>query len=198
MLGRLLFALCCSTIIGPPSIPLQAQGRVTGTVQRWYDLIGIDQGLSQGMVSAIVQDTVGFLWASTKDGLDRYDGYGFRVFRHDPDDPTSLAESHTEELLIDAQQRLWVGTYSRGLDLFDQAREKFIHIKTFDARKTGGRDNGVSRLEEDPFGNVWVGFKGGGLHVLSDTRSASRSAEAGGHTVFLRPANQVVRGCTSR
>jgi len=52
----------------------------------------IEDGLSQGMVSSIIQDRAGFMWFATKDGLNRYDGYSFRVFRHDPADSTTVRD----------------------------------------------------------------------------------------------------------
>src|SRR5690606_29982954 len=79
-------------------------------------------GLSQGMAYALVQDAQGFIWAGTKDGLNRYDGYSFRVFRHDPFDTLTLADNRIILLHVDRSERIWVAMES-GLDLFDPARE---------------------------------------------------------------------------
>ena len=58
-----------------------------------FRAISIEDGLSQGMVNSTIQDKYGFMWFATKDGLNRYDGYTFTVFRHDPEVPTSLSDN---------------------------------------------------------------------------------------------------------
>ena len=76
----------------------------------------IEDGLSQGMVRSILQDRTGFMWFATKDGLNRYDGYTFKVFRHDPQDSTSVRDNHIHKIFEDSKGLLWVGTNS-GLDV---------------------------------------------------------------------------------
>ncbi|MBP7408345.1 MAG: hypothetical protein KA941_06255, partial [Flavobacteriales bacterium] len=75
-----------------------------------FRTLTIKDGLSQGMVNCITQDHHGFMWFATKDGLNRYDGYSFKVFRHDPLDSTSLNNSFVVSLHEDREGRLWVGT----------------------------------------------------------------------------------------
>src|SRR5688572_16737376 len=72
-------------------------------------------GLSQSTVQAIVKDKYGFMWFGTQDGLNRYDGYSFKVYRHNPKDSTSLRTSHILTLYVDRQQKLWVGTINGAL-----------------------------------------------------------------------------------
>ena len=91
-----------------------------------FDHLSVEDGLSHSRVTSIVQDRLGFIWLATQEGLSRYDGYGFKVYRHDPDDPGSLADSEAEALLLDRQGELWVGTFG-GLDRFVQAEERFEH-----------------------------------------------------------------------
>ena len=103
-----------------------AQQHRTDTLHLPFQHLSIEDGLSQGMVNAIVQDRYGFMWFGTKDGLNRYDGYTFTVFRQDPEDSTTLRNNYIHALFEDAQGRLWVGT-EEGLELFDRNNERFIH-----------------------------------------------------------------------
>ncbi|MEM8933705.1 MAG: two-component regulator propeller domain-containing protein, partial [Acidobacteriota bacterium] len=73
----------------------------------------------------IVQDRQGFLWFSTVRGLRRYDGSQIRTYRHDPDDPSSLSDDHTRELLIDARGTLWISTANGRLDRWLPEEERF-------------------------------------------------------------------------
>src|SRR6185369_4618071 len=57
-----------------------------------FDRISIEQGLSQSSVHAMIQDSRGFMWFGTEDGLNRYDGYAFKTYKPDPDVPTSLSD----------------------------------------------------------------------------------------------------------
>src|SRR5437868_155270 len=73
-----------------------------------FTRISVEQGLSQNSVQAILQDHSGFLWVGTEEGLDRYDGHSFVVFKHDPKEPQSLLDDVISVLHEDRQQRLWV------------------------------------------------------------------------------------------
>jgi class 3 adenylate cyclase/ligand-binding sensor domain-containing protein/CheY-like chemotaxis protein len=118
-----------------------------------FRALGIEDGLSQGMVNAIAQDPYGFLWFGTKDGLDRYDGYGFTVFRHDPTDSTSIRDGFIFSLRVDGQGRLWVGT-STGVDLFDARTETFAHVAL---EAPSGQGGAVTHIAEDMNGDLWLG-----------------------------------------
>ncbi|MBI3764970.1 MAG: GGDEF domain-containing protein, partial [Ignavibacteriales bacterium] len=79
--------------------------------------LSVEQGLSQSTVQAVLQDHIGFLWFGTEEGLNRYDGYTFVVFKHDPQDPKSLPDDIISVLYEDRKQQLWVGT-EQGICLF--------------------------------------------------------------------------------
>lgn len=87
--------------------------------------LGTEQGLSQGHVNVLFKDSRGFLWAGTQDGLNRYDGHGFRSYFHEDGNPRSLAGNFVQALTEDAAGNLWIGTFNGGLCRFDRRREIF-------------------------------------------------------------------------
>ncbi|PHN02286.1 hybrid sensor histidine kinase/response regulator transcription factor [Flavilitoribacter nigricans] len=115
-------------------------------------------------VRSMSQDHHGFLWIGTNYGLFRFDGYNYREFKNDPDDPESLIDNFVETTLTDHRGRLWIGTES-GLDLLDRKTGKFIHFRHDPADPGSLSHNRVTSLEEDQAGNIWVGTRNG-LNLL--------------------------------
>jgi ligand-binding sensor domain-containing protein len=93
-----------------------------------YESLSSSQGLSQGYVSNIFQDSDGFLWISTKDGLNRYDGYTFKVFTHDALDPHSISDNFVNDVMEDSKGRLWVATNANGINIYDKLSGKFHRL----------------------------------------------------------------------
>lgn len=75
-----------------------------------FESISVDDGLSQSGVTCMVQDKFGFLWIGTQDGLNKYDGYSFKVYRHIEGDSTSLPKNFVTNVFIDRDDNLWVAT----------------------------------------------------------------------------------------
>lgn len=92
-----------------------------------YETLSNSDGLSQGYVSDILQDREGFLWFTTKAGLNRYDGYTFKVYMHDAYDVNSISSNETAKLYEDSQGRIWVGT-ADGLNVYDKTEDRFRRI----------------------------------------------------------------------
>lgn len=122
-----------------------------------------DQGLSQNSVFCILQDSKGFMWFGTQDGLNKYDGYNFKVYRPDPENPFSLSENNITALCEDRDGNLWIGTISGGLNKFDREKETFIHYRNIPGDLTSLAIDFISVICEDRLGNLWIGTPGGGL-----------------------------------
>jgi len=137
---------------------------VEGNVTR-FERLGIEDGLSQITTMAICQDSQGFLWIGTQDGLNKYDGYTFTVYRNDPTDPTSLSTNVIYDILEDAEGDLWLGT-DRGLVQFDKRCEVFTHYQPGEKEPAGLRQAIVRSMLEDSYGVLWVGTVARGLYRL--------------------------------
>ncbi|GAB6196202.1 EAL domain-containing protein [Lysobacter xanthus] len=101
----------------------------SATREFYFESVGSERGLTQSSVGAIVQDRLGFVWVGTQGGLHRYDGERYRVFRHDPQDPSSLPDSFVTALALGDDTSLWVGTYSQyvaRLDLRTGAIRRYL------------------------------------------------------------------------
>ncbi len=80
----------------------------------------IEDGLSQSSVFAILQDNRGMMWFGTWDGLNRYDGYRFTIYKYDPHNPQSLRNNEIRALHEDSHGVIWVGVWDHGLNRFDR------------------------------------------------------------------------------
>ncbi|HLF64262.1 MAG TPA: triple tyrosine motif-containing protein [Saprospiraceae bacterium] len=126
------------------------------TLEIPIESIAAEHGLSQGMINDVAEDREGFLWVATKDGLNRYDGTGFHVFRNDPDDPHSIAQNFISSVFVDSRNLVWVGTNASGLELFEHTTGRFIHFGITANHPTGSRILNVNHIKEDAFGNIII------------------------------------------
>ena len=93
-----------------------------------FEHIGIEEGLSNESITTIFQDSKGYMWFGTMDGLNKYDGYTFTKYRFDPFDSNSLAQNFIYTIFEDKQGSIWIGTHE-GLCRFDRSTEKFIRYR---------------------------------------------------------------------
>ncbi len=138
-----------------------------------FRTLSIEHGLSQSIVIAMTQDSRGFMWFVTEDGLNRYDGYTFKIFKPDPKDPNSLAHNEIKSISESSDGTLWIGSFYKGLEHFDPATEKFAHYQHDPADPASLGNNIVWAVLEDRKGRVWVGTGGGGLDLLDRRRGVS-------------------------
>lgn len=139
-----------------------------------FERFGVREGLSNEHVLSIAQDSLGFLWVGTRDGLSRYDGHGFRTYRLANGD---LAGREVRELLVDREDRLWVVTGDGGA-VFDRRTGQFQRI-----RLPGADGVLVTTLAQDADGGMWAGTHGGGLFYREP-----RGARTAGATPWRRMA----------
>lgn len=106
-----------------------------------FSHITTNDGLSQSTVLDCCQDCMGQMWFATHDGLNRYDGYSFTVYRNDPSDSTSIADNIIRELSVDSSGNLWIGT-EKGLTLYDARQDRFRNFPMEGKAVTGIADAG--------------------------------------------------------
>jgi len=121
----------------------------------------VDNGLSHSKTYAITEDKVGFMWFATAYGLNRYDGFEFKLFRHQPDDPSSLSGNYVWDLLIDSRGQMWASTWGTGLNLYVPETESFIRYLHNEEDPTSLPANNVWSVYEDVKGRIWVCTEGG-------------------------------------
>jgi len=129
-----------------------------------FEHILSDKGLSQNTIHCILQDSKGFLWFATEDGLDRYDGYKFTTYKNNPQDKSTISDNFIWTMYEDKTGTLWVGTNSGGLSKFNRKTEKFTNYKYDPSNPYSLSNNNVRAIFEDSQGVLWIGTEGGGLN----------------------------------
>ena len=159
-----------------------------------YESISTAQGLSQGMVFDILQDKEGFIWIATKNGLNRYDGYSFKIFTNDPYNAHSLSSNTILKLFEDSKGRIWAGTENAGLNIYDKQSGKFYRIthNISDAASLSG--NGIRSIMELPDGRIMAGTDVAGLNVIELSNSYFEKKTAPVITRLSLPGNTQVYG----
>ena len=138
-----------------------------------FTQISTEEGLSQSTINCMVQDALGFMWFGTQDGLNRYDGYRFTVFRNDPENPNSISGNNIETLYIDDVKKLWVGT-STGLNSFDGISKRFQRYNYDLGDGTQLKDMRILALCAGFRDEIWVGTPRG-LFILDVKKKRFRS-----------------------
>jgi len=131
-----------------------------------YEVISTAQGLSQGMVFDMLQDKEGFIWVATKNGLNRYDGYNFRVFSNDPYNAQSLSSNTIVKLYEDSKGRIWAGTENAGVNIYDKKTGRFYRIQHNNSNTSSLSGNGIKSITEMPDGRMLVATDVAGLNVV--------------------------------
>lgn len=138
-----------------------------------FDHITIKDGLSQSQAYCIFQDSYNYLWIGTQDGLNRYDGSEFKVFKNDPFDSTTLTHNWVWTIEEDNHGDLWIGTF-QGLCKYDRREDKFIQYyhKLKDTTSISG--NRPNYIVKDKKGRLWISSWGSGLNLYDEKTNTFR------------------------
>jgi len=128
-----------------------------------FEKISIEEGLSQSIVLNIFQDSKGFLWISTQEGLNKYDGYKFIHYKNEPGNNNSLSDSYTRAVVEDSENNLWIATNQGGLNKFNTENETFQFFRHDVSNQESIAGNNITALEKDTKENLWIGTNYNGL-----------------------------------
>ncbi|MEG9438561.1 hypothetical protein JAO29_20665 [Edaphobacter sp. HDX4] len=127
-----------------------------------------NDGLSQGYVVAILQDRRGFMWFATRNGLNRYDGNDFVVYKNNPNDPGTLSSNFIQDLMEDDHGHLWIAT-NTGVNNFDPATERCTRYLHDPKNPNSLNGASVKSIAQDSRGFLWFGTEDGGLDKFDPT-----------------------------
>ncbi|WP_020526917.1 two-component regulator propeller domain-containing protein [Flexithrix dorotheae] len=129
-----------------------------------FEQLNSQNGLSNNIVTCIFQDSEGFIWVGTENGLNKFDGYNFKVYRHDPTNPNSISDNKIRCIYEDKSGSLWIGTYGGGINILPKGYDDFKHIfHNPDDPESLSFDEIISFFE-DSEGEFWIGTDGGGIN----------------------------------
>jgi len=134
--------------------------------------LGVENGLSNNVVNSLYLDHYGFMWMGTYDGLNRYDGYHFKVFRNGWEDEHSLINNHITVLTGDRKNRVWVGT-QKGVSYYDYADSKFHHLVYQDRGRKNEVTYAVNSIAISEASTVYVATEEKGLFMLEKNSGAA-------------------------
>ncbi|WP_206484116.1 response regulator [Thalassotalea sp. G2M2-11] len=120
-----------------------------------FDHFSREQGLSQASIKAIYYGSEGFLWLGTEEGLNRFDGYQFKVYKNNSQNQTSISDNNILSIYQDNQDIIWVGT-NRGLNQFNAATDSFTHLTHQPDNPNSLSHNTINAISQDNQGNYWI------------------------------------------
>ncbi len=152
----LLLVFCFARVLSPDAGGYSTQTRLSN--------LTVQEGLSQSSILCILQDAKGFLWFGTQDGLNRYNGYDFETYTHNPQDPDSLLNNYIYAIYESPGQPgvIWLGT-NRGLCAFHSGTERFISPRNAPLPFKKMPETAVNHIVEGPGGALWLGTLGEGV-----------------------------------
>lgn len=129
-----------------------------------FEQLSLQEGVAHNLTYTMMKDSKGFLWFGTMYGLARYEGTGYTVFKHKPDDPKSISFDDIVSLFEDSKGNIWIGTWGGGLNMYDPYKGEFKRFVYQGDKQNTINDNIIWAICEDKKGNIWLGTERGGLN----------------------------------
>ena len=131
-----------------------------------FERLSIEDGLSQSSIYSICMDRTGFMWFGTEDGLNKYDGYTFKVYKNERENLNSLSYNYVKTVFEDRSGNIWIGTYGGGLNRFNNDIEQFERFFHEPENPASLSDNFINVIYEDKYGAIWIGTETGLNKIL--------------------------------
>ena len=148
-----------------------------------FKRLGLEDGLSQSTIFSIIQDKQGYMWFGTANGLNKYDGYNFKIFTNNPYDSSSISDNSITSLYQDKEGNIWVGTIKGILNKYNRNTNSFTRFNTRNIKSpltsweneyydypiifSRNDNNSITTITEDNNGNLWLGTWGKGVLIFN-------------------------------
>lgn len=158
-----------------------------------FEHFNTEDGLSQNTVSSILCDKNGFLWIGTMNGLNRYDGYNFKIYKGQTIEQNALANNRVTKLWQDNLGFIWLETYDHYFHFFNPKTESFKSIPYYSDPEKNNIKQASFFLQVTDY-EVWIGTVGGGIYYLTydainDTYSRLHISDKGRYTITIGRAH---------
>ena len=183
------FALCAllGALEAGAAVPdAAASGGVPEARPMYFEHLTMRDGLSQSTVMSILQDSQGYLWLATENGLNRYDGYSIREYRRERDNDHGLANDYIWSLAEDASGDLWLATSGGGVVRWDRRTDRFHHIRHNPKAPASLANDKVRALLIDRAGRIWAGTEDGLDRIDARTQQARHFKHVDGNPRSLQ------------
>ncbi len=167
-----------------------------------FESITVDDGLSQNNINTILQDSNSFIWFGTYEGLNRYDGYNFKIFRNIPENKNSLSDNDIRVVLQSKSGVFYIGTRNGGLNHYDSIKDIFYRYPIADSRSKRSVNNSISHetvnaICEDASGTIWIGTSFGLNSLDKDSGLITKffNNPADSNSVVGNKINSIIEDC---
>ena len=156
----LIFGICCS-VNGQKVFPILESS------EEKFQHITSEDGLMHNSIAAILQDSKGYMWFGTSNGLYKYNGYDFKYYTNSPDDDSTLLNKQVKTLFEDKKGHIWIGT-AEGICIYDRSSDSFNNYLGSEINKVNQIKESINCIYEDNNGVFWVGTKLGLYKLILD------------------------------